>query len=240
MGDRPLSTSLTNCLSVASARTCPSQWVISAKHGGKHYKPLHLSLYNACDPYAELRAKLYLCMSWAGFFLSCVNMLVWPWYWFYHHVIDRGFGREDRSWMFESVYAYVSAWEFQVCPTKGQLLVLLSPFCLSPFFFNMLNLNFFSLCARLAKRWGTPQCWQIDLSVRKFLFSYHLTFPGIMEMLTGSHGSSLTWDNRCHSSCPVGRCTPFYLRSCLCRPHVLTAPHCLTELFVLPVLHLVP
>lgn len=134
MGDGPLSTSLTNCLSVASARTCPSQWVISAKHGGKRYKPLHLSLYNVCDPYAELRAELYLCMSWAGFFLSCVNMLVWPWYWFYHYVIDGGFGREDRSWMFESVCAYVSAWEFQVCPTEGQLLVLLSAFCLSPFF----------------------------------------------------------------------------------------------------------
>lgn len=50
MGDGRLSTFLTNSLSVASARTCPSQWVTTAMHEGKSYKPLHLSLYNAPDP----------------------------------------------------------------------------------------------------------------------------------------------------------------------------------------------
>lgn len=64
MGDEPLSTSLTNRLSVTSARTCPSQWVISAKHGGKRYKPLHLSLYNA----PELWAERYLCKTDLVFF----------------------------------------------------------------------------------------------------------------------------------------------------------------------------
>lgn len=162
--------------------------------------------------------------------------------------IQRRLWKEDRSWVYDSVCAYVSVCEFHVCapvkcPTKGEPFVLCkhgdqSLFC-GFFVFNMLHLNFISLCARLAKRWGTHQLWQIDLSVRMFLCSCHLPFPGITEMFSGSHGSSPTWDNRCHSSCPVGQWTPSYLYSCLCRSHVLTAPHHLTELFVPPVLHVV-
>lgn len=144
-----------------------------------------------------------------------------------------------------SVGVYISVCGFQVCatikcPTKPLVLCKHADQSLLSVSvsFNMLYLNFISLCARLAKRWGTHQRWRIDLSVGKFLCSCHLPFTGIMEMLSGSHGSSPTWDNRCHGSGPVGQWTPSYLCSCLCRSHVLTAPHHLTELFVPPVIHI--
>lgn len=109
---------------------------------------------------------------WLFFLLGCVNMPVWPWYWFYRN--DRSLkvqtGLQCRTaYMYTCLYVSFRSVPLFKCPSKGKPLVLCKHADQS-LFFNMLHLNFISLCARLAERWGTHQHWQIDLSVRMSLY----------------------------------------------------------------------